>query len=456
MRQRLIPFIVLGLIVALVAEWNVRTGRVSLFSAMNDFWLEFCVGNAGDRIGDPAVTVVRIDDGYEPLRIGEDDPAAADGRLSRLDFATMLGFLGKLDPKAVAFLPTPTFDESLVLNQTDIVPLRDAAMQLPRFHVAANVSNDGEEASDAAALDYAAIRAEGDTSAVPPFTRTALRPDEQLLANADPVFKRVESARDLAAGPGAVQLVASYRGEIVPSILLAAVAGHAGVPLDEVVLDLESARPAIHVGELVSIPVARDGSFAVPVHAGVRRGMRKARLNEAGEAETAYLFTSLTVDELAYTGGEDDEVARRILSDLQGQFASVGENLVLLGYDRRADRRIELGSDTVSETMLLARAAATIQSGRFIEWWPFWGRWLAFLAVLAVAAVLFRLPRSKFVPLWLVAMLLYFGGVVMVFRTSLCWSPPFALFALFGLMLVIGLLVPGGNGKAGSDSKGEA
>src|SRR5690606_8037618 len=108
-------------------------------TALNSLWLDFCVGNAGDRIGEPAVTVVRIDDGYEPLSIGEGQ-AAPDGTLSRLDYATILGFIGKLNPKSVAFLPTPQFDESRVLNQTDIVPLKDAALQLPRMQVATIVS----------------------------------------------------------------------------------------------------------------------------------------------------------------------------------------------------------------------------------------------------------------------------------------------------------------------------
>jgi len=448
MRQRLLPFVVLGLVLVILAEWNLRTGRVPALSSPNQFWLEFCIGNAGDRIGAPAVTVVRINDDYEPLSIGEENPAAADGRLSRLDFATILGFLGKLDPKSVAFLPTPTFDESLVLNQTDVVPLKDAAMQLPRFYVAANVSNDGEEAAESSPLAYAAIQARGDTSAVPPFTRTALRPDEQLLANADPAFKRIESARELAGGPLSVPLVGKHRDQIVPSIALAAVAHHAGIPLDGVVLDLESSTPTIHLGEEIEIPVARDGSFAMPVHAGVRRGMTAQRLDEEGAVETAYLFTSLTVDELAYTGGEDDEVARRILVDLQGKFASVGENLVLIGFDRSADRTIPYGNgEVVSETMLLAHVVAAIQSGRFIEWWPLWGRGLAILAILVLAAALFRLPRSMFVPLWLVCALLYFGAVVMVFRATLSWTPPFFAFALFGLMLLVGVLVPGGSAK---------
>ena len=118
MRQRFITFAVFGLILVIIGEWNLKTRKIAPLASLDKNWLEFCIGNAGDSIANPAVTVIRITDDYEPLSIGEDQPAAADGKLSRLDFATILGFVGKLDPKSVAFLPPPAFDESLVLNQT--------------------------------------------------------------------------------------------------------------------------------------------------------------------------------------------------------------------------------------------------------------------------------------------------------------------------------------------------
>ena len=153
-------------------------------------------------------------------------------------------------------------------------------------------------------------------------------------------------------------------------------------------------------------------------------------------------FTSLTVDELAYTGEKEDEVAQRILASFEGKFDSLSENLVVVGFDRTGDRRIEseVGA-MVSETSVLARTMATIQSGRFIEWWPMWMRWFAILAIGAIAAFLFRFPKSKIVPVWGISFLLFFGISVLIFRQTLSWTPPFFAFALFGLMLLIGLTI---------------
>lgn len=448
MRQRFIPFVVFGLILVLLAEWNVNTRKLAPLNSLSDFWLEFCVGNTGDILSSPAVTIVRINDSYEPLTLGEENPAAAEGKLSRLDYATILGFIGKLNPKSVAFLPTPTFDESLVLNQTDIVPLKDAAMQLPRLTVAANVSNDGDQAKDAKPLTYPAITVEGDPAAILSFTRTVRRPDPQILANADPAFKSIESARDLISEKSIrIPLVARYKEQIVPSLVLKAVAHHAGVATEEIVLDL-TGSPKIRIGEFREVPILDDGTFVLPQRSGIQRGMKSFSKTEEGGRKERHHFTSLTVEELAYTGGQDDEVAKRILANFQGKFDSISENLVVVGFDRSADRRIEtVKGEALSETLMLSRAIATIQSGRFIEWWPSWVRWASILLIAGIAAVLFSMPRSRFVLLWAISALTFFGLSVVAFRVSLTWTPPFFAFALFGLMLLIGILIPAGKKK---------
>lgn len=446
MRQRLITFAVFGIVLVVIGEWGLRKGK---FAALDESWLGFCVGNAGERIQPPAVTVVRIDDGYEPLRVGGDESLPNDGTLSRLDYATILAFVAKFQPRSVAFLPTPVFDESIILNKTDIAPLKDAALKLPKLLAASTVSNDGEQAKEAAPLAYPAVKVEGDDSAILSFTRTVRYPDPQILANGAPAFKTIESARDLFAGPVLrVPLVAKRDGQLAPSIVLAAVADHAGVPLDEVVVKLDGGRAEILVGEAYAIPIQADGTLVVPARAGLAAPMKSVRRDESGEAKEVEHLASLTVDELAYTGEEDDEVAKRILASLQSRFGSLRENLVLIGFDRTADRRIatETG-EMLSETNLIARAIATIQSGRHIHWWPSWARWAALAALVALAALLFRLPRRKFVPAALVVGLAFFAAKVAVFSSTLAWTPPFVLMSLFALLLVVGLIVPGDGAK---------
>lgn len=444
MRQRLITFAVFGIVLIALGEWGLRKGR---FASLDRFWLDFCVGNAGERIQPPAVTVVRIDDGYEPLRIGGDEGQPNDGTLSRLDYATILAFVAKFQPRSVAFLPTPTFDESLILNKTDIAPLKDAALKLPKFLAASTVSNDGEQAKEAAPLAYPSVKVEGDASSVLAFTRTVRYPDPQILANSVPAFKTVESAaRDLASGSLLrVPLVAKRGDQLAPSIVLAAVADHAGVPLDQIVVKPDGGKATILVGEAYTIPVQPDGTLIVPARAGLAASMKSTRYDGSGATKEVEHLASLTVDELAYTGEENDEVAKRILASFQSRFDSLRENLVLVGFDRTADRRIatETG-EMLSETNLIARAIATIQSGRHIHWWPSWARGFAVLVLVALAALLFRLPRRRFVPAALLAGLVFFAAKVFLFSATLAWTPPFVVMSLFALIFVVGLIVPGG------------
>lgn len=458
MRQRFLTFTVLGLILIGIGEWNLRSGKIAPLNTLNELWLEFCVGNSGDKIQKPSLTVVRINDSFEPLNIGGDKKTSDNPRLTRLDFATILGFVAKMNPKAVSFLPTPAFDEENVLNKTDIVPLKDAAMQLPRFAVATTVSDDGEKAIEKQPVTYTSLKVEGDASTVLPFSRTIRHPDAQILSNGVSAFKAIESARGLIGDETAkIPLIARKGDQIIPSIVLTSVASHAGVGLDQISVNFSGKKPVIQLGEYRTIPINSDGTMTLPNHSGLSHSMMSLRRDEEGEVVEKYHLTSLSVDELAYTGEENDEVAKRILSDFQGKFKSLSENLVLIGFDRTADRHINLpGGDVLSETSLLTRAIAVIQSGRFLTWWPAWGRWLAVAAIALIAMILFKLPSGKFVPLLIVSGLIFFSVWVLIFRSTLSWTPPFVALSLFGLMLLVGLLIPAGGKRPVEEAKEEA
>ncbi|MDF1741359.1 MAG: hypothetical protein P1U86_19520 [Verrucomicrobiales bacterium] len=444
MRQRFITFAVLSLVLIGIGEWNLRSGKIAPLNTLNDLWLDFCVGNSGDKIQKPSLTVVRINDGYEPLNIGEDKTQSGTPRLSRLDFATILGFAAKMNPKAVSFLPTPAFDEENVLNKTDIVPLKDAAMQLPRFAVATTISDDGDKAIEKQPVQYTSLKVEGDASSVLSFTRTVRYPDPQILSNGIPAFKAIESARGLIGDNEAkIPLLARKGDQIIPSIILTSVASHAGVAPEEITVNFTGKKPAIQLGEYRTVPINADGTMTLPNHSGLKHALMSQQRNEEGKIEEKYHLTSLSVDELAYTGEENDEVAKRILSSFQGKFKSLSENLVVIGFDRTADRHINLpGGEVLSETSLITRAMAVIQSGRFLTWWPTWGRWLAVAAIALIALILFKLPKGKFAPLTIAAGLLYFSVWILIFKTTLSWTPPFVGLTMFGLILLVGLLIP--------------
>ncbi len=450
MRQRFITFAVLSLVLIGIGEWNLRSGKIAPLNNLNDTWLDFCVGNSGDKIEKPSLTVVRINDGYEPLNIGEDKNKGTTPRLSRLDFATILGFAAKMNPKAVSFLPTPAFDEENVLNKTDIVPLKDAAMQLPRFAVATTVSDDGDKAIEKQPVQYTSLKVEGDASSVLSFTRTVRYPDPQILSNGIPAFKAIESARGLIGDDQAkIPLIARKGEQIIPSIILTSVASHAGVAPEEISVNFTGKKPVIQLGEYRTIPINADGTMTLPGHSGLKHSLMSRQRNEEGKIEEKYHLTSLSVDELAYTGEENDEVAKRILSSFQGKFKSLSENLVVIGFDRTADRHINLpGGEVLSETSLITRAMAVIQSGRFLTWWPTWGRWLAVAAIALIALILFKLPKGKFAPLTIAAGLIYFSVWILIFKATLSWTPPFVALTMFALILLVGLLIPADAKKA--------
>lgn len=448
MRYRLITFAVFGALLVGIGEWNLRNRKIGPLQKLDDLWLEFCVGNSGGRVTQPAVTLIRIDDDYEPIPFGTDAPAATspeDGsppQLSRLDFATILAFVGKLDPKSVSFLPTPSFEgKENSLDQSNAPPLKDAALQLPRMTLATVITGEKEGAKK---VDFPAIALEGEAPGLPAIAGAAKLPDDQLLANGDPAFT------EIADGPGyrvgeelRVPLLAKQGDKTVPSLVLRAVASHLGIPLGEVTADFTGKKPVVRIGEEIEVPVADDGSMKIPDWAGLRRSMISRIRGEDGEFIERHDFATLTVDEIAYTGRQDDELAQRIVEEFRGKFDSVARNHVLVGFDRKADRRfVTAAGQRLSPSQLLARAVATIQSGRHIERWPDWGRWVAVAVIALLAAGLFTLSRGKVLLFGAVAALLFFGACVLVFRSTLTWTPPFAMFALFALLLAVGLILP--------------
>ena len=56
-------------------------------------------------------------------------------------------------------------------------------------------------------------------------------------------------------------------------------------------------------------------------------------------------------------------------------------------------------------------------------------------------------PRAlPFVPVpALVAVLVFLAAKVVVFSSTLAWTPPFVVLSLLALLVVVGLIVPGGQ-----------
>ncbi|MCB1063724.1 MAG: hypothetical protein KDN20_12480, partial [Verrucomicrobiae bacterium] len=282
------------------------------------------------------------------------------------------------------------------------------------------------------------------------FTRVVATPDPQLLANGQMAFTSIELAGDASASDGGrrINLIARHGDKVVPSFVVHALANMAGVPLDQVVVQLPPAVKSgvIRIGEAHEIPIDAKGRMKIYEHSGITEG------DQEGFAAT---YPSVSAFDLALTG-EEDETIRKLLASVQASFDSLKTNLVVIGHDRKEDRRENLSnlSRPLSRAEVLTRAIATVQSGRYIEWWPFWGRLLSVLVILAFARLAFRKSRSKAIAWAVMGMFFYFALSMIIFKSTLAWAPAFAPLSLFLLMIVVAIVAPDPS-KAESKARAE-
>ncbi len=434
MRHRLTLFLVLGAVLVALGEWDAHSHRFRFADGLNEAWREFCVANAPEKISEPAVSLVRINDEYEPA-IGDS--------FTQADYATILRFVENFDPKTVAFEPTPEFDPNEPINQT-LELLKEAALPLPPLTLGAVAENGQAPQSPEEEPKFPALTAiEGDVATLTPITRVVAAPNSQLLANGQPAFTGIELAGD-PDDPRErhVNLVARHGEKVIPSFILHALANHAGIPLDQIRVQLPpaAADPVVLVGEAYRIPIDTRGRMKVYEHSGV---------------DTSY-YPSISAFHLALTGDEDETI-KKLLANLEDAFASLKTNLVVIGNDRSEARTEELDTlaRDLSRSELLTRVIATVQSGRYIEWWPLWARLLGFAIIAAIAAYAFKGSRKRAVTWALMGGFFYFAASMIVFKSTLAWAPAFAPLALFVLMVVIGLLLPD-PAKAGNENGARA
>lgn len=440
MNKRFVAFLLLGLIFVGAAEWELQERILKPVRKLDRFWVDFCIGNAGNRVGDPSITMVRIPDDYESVSVGLGENATGENQeLTRLDFGTFLFAIGKMSPKAVSFLPTPQFAEKSVLNQTSLYPLKDSVLQLPRMTLGTLVSNEGKPATPAQNLSYPALQVTGDASQLPEIAKTEIPVDPAFLANGDPAFVPGGAFSPIGEVWPRIQLIARQGDKVVPGFVLLSVAKQAGIGVDQISVDLESKRPMIQVGTLYEIPVSADGSMTLPSHGGLKHSMYEVTTDENGKEKRSYNFASLTVGDVALAAHKSDTLATTLVEEFSGKFESLSRNLVLLGFDRTSDRTIPTANEEwLSPMTATARAIATIQSGRHTERWELPIRAAVYGAIFLLGLILlgFR-NRSTFLVLLLgVAAVV---AMVLVFRQTLTWTPPLAIVGLFALMFIVSL-----------------
>lgn len=430
MRTRLILFLVFGAVLVALGEWDAHTRRFGFAEGLGEAWREFCVANSRDRISDSEVTLVRINDEYEP---------AIGNSLSQADYAAILRFVSDFDPTNVGFEPNPVFDPNEPINQTTLELLKEAALTLPPLVLGAVAENGQAPENPEQEVTLVPLeKVTGNVAAITPITRIVDSPEPQLLTNGEGAFTTIELAGDPVDEKGGrrIHLLARHGETVLPSFVVTTLARHAGVSLSEVEVVLPekaTATGTLTIGEAYQIPIDGRGRMKIYEQSGV---------------DTLF-YPSVSAFHLALTG-DDDETIKSLLADVAEPFESLRTNLVIVGHDRSDDRREGISTEgrDLSQAELLTRAIATIQSGRYIEWWPFWARILSVAAIAVIAWYAFRGSAKRAVMVALVGAFLYFGISLVLFKSLLLWAPPFEPLALFALMIVVAIVLPGATPAA--------
>ncbi len=431
---RLIIFLLLAAGILWLFETEAGRQRVEFAPSVNQVWLKFCVGNAREKISEPAVTLARITENHEPLL-----PDTTE--LTQLDFATLLGALSRFEPTSVSVAPVLAWEGQDVFGQPG---LKLNSLTLPKLTLGAEVKNDKD--ADPAGLKgkFPVIEnVSGDVSKLSPVSAVTAFPDAEVLTNGTAGFTHIQGLEGTVSegkkGNTApkVALLARAGEEVIPSFLLLSILSYEGLDVGAVRVELPPAAKtaSVRIDERIVIPIDKEGRLKVYLNAGIS-GASVQRL----ESQKLHLAAEI-----------GDQFADFISED-KAAIESLGKNLVMIGYDRAADRQLSLGEwGTISRAELLARCAATIQSGRYIEMWPLWLRASSYGIIFLGALLIFRLERRR-VPFWgVVFAFLFFGSSLIIFKGKLLWTSPLPGLGLIVLMILTGLILPPSRSREKSD-----
>ncbi len=446
MRSRAILFLILSITSLVLGEMAIRYQKPAAFHALNEFWLGFSLAATGADVHASAVTTIRINEDYEPLALQGDQPANQPTELTRLDYATILQFLSHLQPAAVGFVPSPVFSEADVFNQTDITPLREVAMRLPKMTAGTRLRYSGDEQQPAFVnAPLPTIASTGDLKDVPMVNRLDASLEPQILANAVVGFTEITDTPATPEGDAylRIPLVAKSEKGLLPSFLVLAIAQHAGVPLDEIQADLTSPNDkTLSIGSELVIPIEADGSFLLPlINPFTKEIVRQEEGATAGEITISHPFTSLTATELAYTGKGSETVLQQVAEKYATRFQSIEDNLVLLGFDQAGDRTLPLyAGEQGSYLTALAQAAAVIQSGLHLREMSLPARASLSLVLILSGVFLLQFIQRKVFIFSVLLLIAFWSAVLIIFGQTLHWLYPFTPLVI-SVALIIGCMM---------------
>ncbi len=419
MKYRIVTFLVFGTALFFLGEQNTNEQHLPFTQTLDRVWLEFCIANTTDRLADGAVTLVRIDDSYEPALPSDD--------LTRLDYAVILANIEKFKPQSVSIVPPLQWPKPNIINQK---ALKTQCLKMPPLVLGSVVENSPVADKNNTSTQYDAItRIEGDFSKITSFTRTVAYPEADSLVNGRAAFAEIELINiEADSGTLTIPLLANHAEKIVPSFILLAIINHTQHQLEDISVQLPPtvSKGTILIGDKYVIPVDDTGRMKIYEHAAI----------------APPLYQTVSATELPLALSEDPSI-KELQIELEDEYLSLSNNLVVVGLDRKSDQLLTLNNGhKISLSELITRSIATIQSGRFIQQWPMSGRLIGFAVIIIVAIRLYQFSRWKIVIWGGLLTFLYIGGNVFIFRNALLWTPLFTPVSLFATLILIGIILP--------------
>ncbi len=424
-----VPFVSKAIIFLLLCGVGVffldREEERGTFASANQTYIDWLIGNSREKIQEPSVTFLRIDEGA--LEAYESGTA-----FGPLEFAQLLHRLNEYKPKVAAIEPVLEWKEKeeLLLNA-----LRDTSLQCENLLLGSVLELDstGAPLSDAVLSLFPAVaKVKGDPSRIPEFTGARDLPELQLRITSNLGFTAIDLGDAVTASEDslAVPLLARHGGKVIPAFVLRAVMLENGIAPEDVEVELGA---SIRLGDALTIPV--DARGYLTVFAGLR------------ERLPTYSASILIwkPDEVVGEDGSGQGMKPEERSALESR-------VVLIGYDNEPAKRIPLKKGAlISRAELFALAIATVQSGRYIRLLPDPVQYGVWVALVLAGLFILRFRRKRALGLGFLLLLLYFIAGMLLFQSARTWMPVVIPLGLLACLLVAALVLPSQAAAKGKD-----
>ena len=405
---------VLLILCSITAFFLNREEQRGSFASANQTYIDWLIGNSKQKIQDPSVTYLRIDE--ETFKIFESE----EERFGPVDFALLFDKLRNYQPKVTAVLPVLDFPEE---DELLLSTLKNGALQMDTLLLGAILEKNptGTPVSEGILELLGSIDSvKGDISRIPEFTSAKVLPELQLRITSQMAFTEIDLGDASSVGQNGlvVPLVARFKNTIVPSFLLQSVLLENDLSPADVVVELGK---EVRLGDTIKIPIDQRGFMTVFT------GLRE-RLPVHGADILLWNADSLADADIG-AGLSDNE--REALE----------KRVVLIGYNDEKAKRIPFkNGERLSHAELFSLAIATIQSGRYIHMVPTAAQWALIGGIFLTGLLLLRLYRKRAALGALALLVLFFITGMIQFQINQSWMPlttPLGLIACVFLCCLI-------------------